>query len=338
MKIQKSQEYIVEMARKTVPSMRYDGIEDYTVWKRRATDKLYDLLGLPFEYCNNLFEIVSREDCSDYTRIDFTFQSEEGYFVPAAFLIPKGKTFPRKTAICIQGHTTGMHVSVGIEKFPSDYRSIPHSDFARQAIKEGYCVAMLEQRYMGVCGQNELGIPACPTKNAALPALLMGRTAIGERVWDVQKLIDVLEQYFAEYIDMEELICLGNSGGGTATFYAACVDDRIKLAIPSCSVCEFEDSIIPIHHCCCNYIPGIRKYFEMGDMAGLMADRKLIIVCGIQDADFPIAGVEKSYERAKGVFRQIGREDYCRIVKGPEGHQFYPLLAWPVVKELASMK
>jgi hypothetical protein len=141
-------------------------------------------------------------------------------------------------------------------------------------------------------------------------------------------------KYFSEYVDMEQVLCMGNSGGGTTTFYAACVDDRIKLAMPSCSVCEFDDSIISKHHCCCNYVPGIRRYFEMGDMAGLIADRKLVMVCGVQDPDFPIEGVEKSYLQACKVFESLGRGAVCRLVKGSEGHQFYPDLAWPIANML----
>lgn len=332
-----NQSYIQRVVKETVPIMRYDGVENFETWRERAAEKLYDLLGLPFGACDDLFEIIAETDCGDFKRIDFTFQSEEGYFVPASLLIPKTAHLPLPTAICIQGHTTGMHISLGIEKYPGDDKSIAGGrNFAERAIQEGCCAVVLEQRYMGVCGQNDMGVPACVTRNAALPSLLMGRTAIGERVWDVQRLIDVIVKYFSEYVEMEQIICIGNSGGGTVTFYAACMDARIKLAVPSCAVCEFEDSIVPINHCGCNYIPGIRKYFEMGDIGGLIAPRKLVVVCGVQDTDFPLQGVEKSYERIKAVYRQIGMENDCRIVKGKDGHQFYADLVWPVINELMS--
>lgn len=338
-KTMESHEYISRLVKQTEPLLRYDGKEDYDIWRQRALTKLYELLGLPFDICDDLFEIITQEDDGACVRTDFIFQSEEGYFVPGAFMVPKGEKVRRPLAICMQGHSTGMHISFGTEKFPGDDKLIAGGrDFAKRALEEGYCAVVLEQRYMGLSGQNEKGQPLCYHKNAALPTLLLGRSAIGERVWDVQRLIDVVEKYFSEYVDREQIVCMGNSGGGTVTFYAACVDDRIKLAMPSCSVCEFEDSIVPIHHCCCNYIPGIRKCFEMGDLAGLIATRNLVIVCGIQDPIFPIAGVEKSYERARGVFRHLGQEKNCRIVKGPAGHQFYPDLAWPVANELIGIK
>ena len=330
-----SLEYIKKLAEKTVPSMRYDSIESYESWKKRAVEKLYELLGLPLNLCEDLFVVTAEEECANYKRIDFTYQSEEAYFVPGSLLVPYEAILPCKTAICIQGHSSGMHISFGIEKFKGDdVLIVGGRNFAERAVQEGYCAVVLEQRYMGISGQLSDGAPLCARRNAALPSLLFGRTAIGERVWDVQRLLDVLKKHFAEYVDMENILCMGNSGGGTTTFYAACVDDRIKLAMPSCAVCEFEDSIVPKHHCCCNYIPGIRRYFEMGDMAGLIADRKLIMVCGVLDPDFPMDGVEKSYERALQVFDGLGRAEFCRLVKGPAGHQFYPDLAWPIANEL----
>ena len=328
-----SREYIETLTAQTVPSMRYDGQEPFSAWKARAREKLSDLLGLPLIHCEDAWEILSEKQKDGYRQIDFHFQSEKGFFVPCSLLIPNGA--PRPLAICIQGHSTGMHISCGETKFRGDDGLVAGGrDFALQALKEGYSALILEQRYMGACGSLDDGAPLCARRNAALPALLLGRTAIGERVWDVQRAIDVTEKYFSDSVDTENILCMGNSGGGTTTFYASCLDDRIRISMPSCSVCEFEDSVIPFYHCGCNYIPGIRRYFEMGDLASLMADRALVIVCGVKDPDFPLHGVIKSYERAHKVFETNGREEYCVLIQGGEGHRFYPEESWPVANRL----
>ena len=128
---------------------------------------------------------------------------------------------------------------------------------------------------------------------------------------------------------------MGNSGGGTTAFYASCLDERIKLSMPSCSVCTFEDSIIAMRHCCCNYIPNIRKYFNMGDLGALVAPRRLVVVCGTDDPIFPLSGVEKSFETIKGAYYRLGVPENTVLVKGKGGHQFYPDDAWPVVHKLS---
>lgn len=317
------------------PSMKYDASEDFAVWQSKAKEKLTELLGLPFEKCDDLYEIKSTSKKDGYTQIDFEFQSEEGFFVPCGLLVPDNLTKPLPVAICLQGHSTGMHISLGIEKFENDDKTIAGGrDFAVRAVKEGFCAIALDQRYMGATGQAENGTPSCLTTNTAAAALLIGRTAIGERVWDVSRLIDVIEAHLTEYIDTSKIILMGNSGGGTATFYTSCLEDRIHMSIPSCAVCTYDDSIMAMHHCQCNFVPNIRKYFNMGDLGCLIAPKKLIIVCGKDDAIFPLPGVKKSFETIKSAYDANGLGDICHLVIGDGGHQFYPDQAWSIAHSM----
>lgn len=241
---------------------------------------------------------------------------------------------PRQS-FCLQGHSTGKHISLGQCKFESDEASVAGGrDFAIQAVREGFCAITLEQRYMGMTGQTAQGLAACSMENEGMATLLMGRTAIGERVWDVTRLLDVIEKHLSAYIDPTKILCMGNSGGGTTTFYAACMDERICLAMPSCAVCSFDDSIMAMKHCACNFVPGIRNYFDMGDLAGLIVPRPLVLVCGVEDPIFPLHGVEKMDTLIRHLYRQFGKEMDYELVKGQGGHQFYPDEAWPVVHRL----
>lgn len=290
-------------------------------------------MGLPFEKCEDEFKITSEKQKDGYKQIDFEFQSEKNYFVVASILIPENIKGRVPGIICLQGHSSGMHISLGEPKFPGDEGDIAGGrDFVVQTVKKGYCAIAMEQRYMGGAGCNEKGSPACLSENAAMSALLFGRCAIGERAWDVQRLIDVIEKHFAEYVDIERIGCMGNSGGGTVTFYASCMDERIKLSIPSCSVCTYESSIMAMYHCPCNFIPNIGKYFDMGDLGGLIAPRSLIVVAGKDDVIFPIDGVKKTFEIIKSAYKKSGAEDSCNLVVGNGGHQFYPEDVWPIVQ------
>ena len=161
-------------------------------------------------------------------------------------------------------------------------------------------------------------------------ALLLGRTFIGERVWDVSRAIDALEAF--PEIDTDKVAVMGNSGGGTCSFYAACYDERIKIAMPSCSVCTYRDSIAAMRHCDCNYIPGIARYFDMGDLAVLIAPRPFIIVAGIEDAIFPIAGVNETFDTVQRIYKKAGAENNCRLIVGDGGHRFYADPAWDVFR------
>lgn len=312
-----------------VPSMRYDGREAFAAWQTRARAKLAELLGLPLAPCDAQVQIELEASHDTFDEVRFVFQSEEGYAVPCHLWTPKGAKGPLPVVVCLQGHSKGMHVSMGRPKYEGDANTIQAGDrdFAVRVIKEGYCALIVEQRCFGECGGKETG-PDCT--NSSMTALLIGRTTLGERVWDVQRALDVLAARFSQ-VDMGRVVCMGNSGGGTTAFYAGCLDERIGYSLVSSAFCTYDDSIAAMHHCPCNYVPGIRRYFDMGDLAGLIAPRVLVVVSGREDPIFPQDGVQKAYATAKEQFAAAGAPDKLSLVVGEEGHRFYADAAWPVM-------
>ncbi len=338
---------IMNLCECTVPSMRYSKNQDFFVWQKTAREKLIELLGtenISFAEKDD-FTISDSTDCITYTDTYFSFQSENGFYVPCHILIPKSVNQNTPTLLCLQGHTTGMHISIGTSKFDDDAEDISSGDrdYALTAVNKGYIAIAIEQRYMGECGGTDEG-PTCIHRSEnsidALPALLFGRTAIGERVFDVTRLIDLIckNSYdLFKFVDENNIFITGNSGGGTTSFYAACVDERIKVCIPSCSICTFKDSIIDLKHCCCNYIPSIAKYFDMGDLAGLIAPRKLIIVAGEKDSIFPISGVKQTFSFAENLYSCINAENNLSLLIGNGGHRYYKDLVFNKLAQIQNL-
>lgn len=325
-------EYVRIKGKSVKPSMRFTPDKDFNEWRKEASTKLEELLGLPLEKCEPEIRFTGKSEGEGYTRLDFDFQSESEYWVHSSFLIPSGEKKKRPCVICLQGHSSGKHISLGESKFPGDEKILAGRDFALQAVSAGYCAVAIDQRYMGEAGQGQSGASHC-LQGLANTGLLFGRTPIGERVWDVMALIDLLKKEFSEFIDFDNLICLGNSGGGTTTLFAAALEERIKIAVPSCYLCTYEQSIMAMYHCACNFVPHIYKYFDMGDVACLIAPRKLLVVSGEKDDIFPIDGAKKSFSIVKGVYEFLGKGDLCEMVIGKGGHQFYPVEAYPVIRK-----
>jgi len=257
--------------------------------------------------------------------------------VPCHLLIPRTGKSSYPVVICLQGHTSGMHISLGQPKSEADAKSIAGGrDFGLQAVREGYAALVLEQRCFGERADarpKEIRGVGHTCHHASLAALLLGRTMIGERVWDISRAIDALQEF--PEIDTTRIACMGNSGGGTITYFAACMDERINVAMPSCYVCTFRDSIGSIDHCADNYIPGVLRYFEMGDLSSLIAPRPMVVVAGRHDNIFPIAAVEATFTLIQQIYTAAGAPDNCRLIIGEEGHRFYPEPAWPVFRELS---
>lgn len=311
------------------PSLAYKG-ENFDLWKKEAREKLSELIGLQkFTKVAPETEIEYTEKIDGATEIRFTFQSEEDYRVPCHLALPDGVENP-PVIICLQGHSTGMHISLGKPKYEGDENSINGGDrdFCRRAVKEGFAAIALEQRNFGECGGNENG-PQC--KNSSMTALLMGRTTIGERVWDISRLIDVLETEFADKVDIKCISVMGNSGGGTATAYTAALEDRIVLAMPSCAMCTYKDSIGAMGHCTCNYIPCIAEYFDMGDLMAMACPKYFIQVSGKEDNIFPLFAARKVYKDGKKAYADNGVADRTAMVEGDGGHRFYADDSWPIV-------
>ncbi len=86
-----------------------------------------------------------------------------------------------------------------------------------------------------------------------------------------------------------------------------------------------------IGHCTDNYVPGMLKYAEMADVMGLFAPKPVVIVAGLKDKIFPIAGVRKGFRQLKRIYKAAGSEQRCHLVVGGQGHRFYAQKAWPVM-------
>jgi dienelactone hydrolase len=324
-------EYNKEKLRALIPSMRWDGKEAFSAWQERGRQKLPELLGLPFEKCEDKFQVEYEEDRGTITETRFVFQSEEGFFIPCHFQTPKNVPGPMPLVICLQGHSKGMHISMGRPKYPGDEQSINGGDrdFAVRIMKEGYCALIMEQRYFGeLAGHMEGKGTLCQdVKGSTQTALLIGRTVIGERVWDIQRVLDVIPGHFPQ-ADMNKVICMGNSGGGTASLYAGCVEPRITFTMPSCAFCSIDYHIDHTTGCPCRIVPRLRLFFDQGDMAGLIAPRPLVIVAGREDPISPYLGVLKAFGDAKRMYEAAGAPDNVRLVTGEGGHRFYADAAW----------
>lgn len=321
-------DYEKESARQVTPAMAFEG--EFDTWQGSARAKLRELLGMDKYISPNTPAVIEYDVQQDgFREIRFLMESEKGYFVPCHLWLPDGVKNP-PVIICLQGHSPGMHISMARLKSDKEANLIENGDrdFCRRAIKEGFAAVALEQRNFGeVQGEGKC-------LDSALTALMYGRTVIGERVHDISVCIDTLQQQFGHLVDGDKICCMGNSGGGTATAYAAALEDRIKLAAPSCAMCTYLDSIVDLSHCACNYVPHIGEYFDMGDLMAMSAPKCFVQISGAEDPIFPIAGARAVFEKGQAAYEALGIKERTALVVGDGGHRFYADDTWPVIHKM----
>lgn len=333
-----------KLAGKEVKKLSFETQTDLNKWKRSVKRKLTELLGLnkiKENACEPNFRIIDEKVFDGYKRIHFEFESENYNTVPCWLLIPdKPKKSP--LAVIVQGHSPGAHLSLGELKYPSDPEFMPRCAQGIQAIENGFAALVIEQRGLGSKRSDtsfgkDTSVEKKRVHYCAVPALTainLGRSLIGERVWDVSRSLDILEERFSDKVDMKKIVITGNSGGGTASYYCACLDKRISVSAPSCAFCTYEDSVMKIEHCACNYVYDIVNWFEMGDLACLIAPRNLIAIAGKVDDIFPIEGVKKAYAKAEKIYKAFGAEDKCRLVITEKGHWWCEDVVWKAIREV----
>ncbi len=151
-------------------------------------------------------------------------------------------------------------------------------------------------------------------------ALMLGETVLGWRVWDAMRALDLLAAQPG--VDPGRLGVAGISGGGTTALFTAALDERVRAAAVSGYLNTFADSILAVHHCMDNYVPGLALVAEMADIAALIAPRALFVENGREDEIFPVAGFDAAVARLREVYAAAGVPQRLSAHAFPGGHQW----------------
>lgn len=329
------------------PAMQFRGRtrKDVANWQRKLRSKLKTMLGWDnFAHGAKRVPLNVRSLWQRETKLGtiekIVFTAEPKSDVPAYICLPKIAKPPYQWFICVQGHSSGMHNSVALD-FKTNKRKIKVDNeqaFAIDCMERGIACLCIEQRGFGERG---LTYPKYPKitgscSGAATHALQLGRTLIAERVFDVDRGIDLLDK--RDDVRMKTLGLMGLSGGGTITMFGSAVLPRIKMSMPSGYFCTFKDSIMAMPHCGCNFVPGLLTVAEMADVLGLFAPKPVVVVTGKDDPIFPLAGTRSEFRRLKAIYKAAGAADNCKLIVGDGEHQFFAEQGWKAMFKVGDIK
>ena len=307
------------------------------VWQKKLRARLAELLGLgPLAKAPLKPQTLEVRDFPGYRREKLVFESQPGLHVLAYLLTPAQASPPFPAVVCVPGHGRGVDDIVGIDdkgRARTDKGGYQH-DFAIQAVEQGLAAVAIEPIAFGcrrdpAAKKKGLGTSACQPVAGA--ALLLGQTMIAWRVRDVMRTLDWMET--RKELDAARVGCMGISGGGTCTLFAAALEPRIRAAMVSGYLCTFRDSIFSLAHCMDNYVPGILNWAEMYDVAGLIAPRALFAESGLRDDIFPIQAFRSSFARVQKVYEVFGAAGRLDHETFNAAHSFHGAKGIPFLKQ-----
>ena len=323
----------------------FDASVGFGQWQDKAREALIELTGLKqmekdLDGFTPKIQLGQAEKTNElFTRALCSMETEPGVVIPFYLLIPKdaNPAQPLPLLICPHGHDKlGLHSYAGAFKDEKHSRKVLENqgDIGAQAAQRGYVVIAPATRGLA----EEVLVPdpkgrhgKRPCRAQLIHCLLAGRTPIGERVWDMQRLLDWAEKH--PLIDPKRIAMTGNSGGGVLTGYTAAIDTRIRVAIPSCSFTSVMSAEGFIFHCDCCLVPKLRDWGDWKELGGLVAPRHLLIVHGVDDSLHHPPTVEKLAVSIGKIFQAAGVPDHSALKWGNSGHRFYPKKMWPFIEK-----
>lgn len=296
--------YMAQLVEACEPSLRFKArdMDEWTRWRGELRERVLEALGGRPEHPGELQARVLEETaCDGYVRRKIEYTVEPGLVTPAYVLLPAADEDAaglRPAVIACHGHGYGFKDAVGLNPDGSPREGEPgyHKDFTIALVRRGHVVIVPELLGFGETRLTEHQ-DAAPEANScsrlASNLLMLGRTLLGMRVLQTQRALEFVQSM--PEVDVERIGIMGISGGGAVASFVSALDDRIRAAVISGYVSRFQGSVMAMHHCIDNFVPGILKYAELPDIVSMIAPRPLLIEAGTKDHIFPILSVLEAY-------------------------------------------
>jgi dienelactone hydrolase len=299
-------------------------LDDWTARRERCRQQLADMLGLwPPPPRTDLRPVVTGKVEHDQFRVEnLHFQSLPGLYVTANLYVPKALSKPAPTILYLCGHgpVISNNVSYG--------NKVSYQHHGAWFARQGYVCLIIDTVQLGEIP----GLHHGTHREGLWWWNARGYTPAGVEAWNSLRALDYLAT--RPEVDTNRFGVTGRSGGGAYSWWAAALDDRIKVAAPVAGITDLRNHVVDgavEGHCDCMFLVNTYRW-DYPQVAALVAPRPLLLVNTDSDTIFPLDGVLRTHAHLRSIYRLFNASNQLGLVIGPGPHKDTQDLQVPVLR------
>ncbi|MFK5920947.1 MAG: acetylxylan esterase [Verrucomicrobiota bacterium] len=285
--------------------------EDWQQARDTYRRQLYEMLGLnPLPARSPLdAKVTGKLNHEKFTVENLVFESRPGLYVTGNLYLPKNAKKKAPAILYVCGH--GKEKKDGISYGNKTHYQHHGEWFA----SNGYVCLTIDTLQLGEIEGTHHGTYS---KNRWWWNS-RGYTPAGVEAWNSIRAIDYLIS--RPEVDAQRIGITGRSGGGAYSWWAAALDERIKVAVPVAGITSLKNHVVDgavEGHCDCMFQVNTYRW-DYPIVAALVAPRPLLITNTDKDRIFPLDGVIDVYNKTRRIYKLLGAEDKIglAIYEGP---------------------
>ena len=306
---------LIEERRKAIEQIRT--LADIEKRKQRLRERIWEYLGGQAERTPLNAQVTGSLDRSDHRIEKIVFESRPGFHVTANLYVPAAGTPPYPAILYPLGHENGAKAHSAWQRCLVNLTRRGFVCLTWDPLGQGERVQLYDEDWH----DSKLLASTVEHTMLGMRCHLLGTHIAQFTIWDGIRALDYLTS--RPEVDRERIGCTGNSGGGTHTAYLSALDDRIKVAAPSCYITSWRrllesigpqdaEQVFPLL---------LKDEFDFPDYLYAFGPKPYLILSAMRDF-FPIAGARASYQEAKQTFARAGAPGHVEMFEADDGHGY----------------
>jgi len=291
--------------------------EQITSRQRLIREKILKSIGgLPEGTLLNA-KIVGTLKRSGYRIEKIIFESHPRFYVTANLYLPETGNAPYPGILMPLGHERGGKAHDAWQRLAITFARNGFVILLYEPVSQGERV----QLYDPDLGESKVHNSTNEHTLAGTQCLLLGHSFARHVIWDGMRALDYLIS--RPEVDSSRIGCTGNSGGGTLTAYLSALDDRIKVAAPSCYLTNWKSMLETIgpQDAEQNLPPFFLDGMDQPDFVIAFAPKPYLILAAARDF-FPIAGTRQTFREVKRLYDLMGADEKLNMVEADDEHGY----------------